>query len=253
MDSDHPEALGTPEDKEEQPPTKAASQHDEQPPTEIADPAAQCETQSINAWSLEDGSTEVTPYRQRSWKVPIALAVTAVVAAIGVGLWISGTRNVHNDLNAHPPSSPNTPTPTVPTALPMPSPAAVPAAPPQAATPPANAKFYGEWGNHFLNITLAPDGTARYAVSDGAMNTSSWSATWSPVDANRAMVVLTKQLELHEESSDADLVLSRYPGQAFTFTVETDGYATITLPDGKPRDLCPRETGFHDTEGRCGA
>ncbi|PRC45169.1 hypothetical protein C6A85_96520 [Mycobacterium sp. ITM-2017-0098] len=64
------------------------------------------------------------------------------------------------------------------------------------------------------------------------------------------MIVLGTQLESH---GDIDYPLHRYPGEAFTFTLQADGYATITTPSGEPRTLCPRGTGFRDTEGLCGA
>jgi hypothetical protein len=75
MDSDHTQAAGTPAEEE-------------QPPTVLADPAAEGETQSINAWSLaeDDESTEVTPYQQHSWRRSIALAAAGLVALVGVGL-----------------------------------------------------------------------------------------------------------------------------------------------------------------------
>jgi serine/threonine protein kinase len=122
-----------------------------------------------------------------------------------------------------------------------------------AATPPAvpKAGFFGEWGQHATSVTLAPDGSAHYVVTEGAMYNTSWSATWSPMTSTTAMVVLSTQLESHVDVTDNFLI--RYPGEAFTFTLRPDGYATITAPSGQPITLCPRGTGFHDTQGLCGA
>jgi len=66
-----------------------------------------------------------------------------------------------------------------------------------------------------------------------------------------AMIVLTKQLDAYGDTTSQWLI--RYPGEAFTFTLQPDGYATITAPSGKPITLCPRGTGFNDTQMLCGA
>jgi len=73
----------------------------------------------------------------------------------------------------------------------------------------------------------------------------SWSATWSPMTST-TMIVLTTQSESH---GDIDYSLHRYPGEAFTFTMQPDGYATITTPSGQPTTLCPRGAGFRNTQG----
>jgi len=56
-------------------------------PTEAAG-HQETETQSIHAWSQENADTEpVLPHR-RSWKLPVALAGAAAVAAIGVAAYL---------------------------------------------------------------------------------------------------------------------------------------------------------------------
>jgi serine/threonine protein kinase, bacterial len=102
-----------------------------------------------------------------------------------------------------------------------------------------------------MSVTLPPDGSAYYKAWLGVANGTSWSATWSPMTSTTAMIVLTAQLESRGDSDS--LFLHRYPGEAFTFTLQSDGYATITTPSGQPITLCPQGTGFHDTEGLCGA
>jgi serine/threonine protein kinase, bacterial len=109
----------------------------------------------------------------------------------------------------------------------------------------------GMWGQHSTSVTLAPDGSAHYAVWLGVANGTSWSATWSAMTSTTAMIVMATQLESHGDTSSQ--WLHRYSGEAFTFTLRPDGYATITDPSGKPITLCPRGTGFHDTQGLCGA
>jgi serine/threonine-protein kinase len=69
--------------------------------------------------------------------------------------------------------------------------------------------------------------------------------------STKAMIVLTTQLESHGDTTSQ--WLDRYSGEAFTFTLRPDGYATITNPTGQPVTLCPRGTGFHDSQGLCGA
>jgi serine/threonine protein kinase, bacterial len=66
-----------------------------------------------------------------------------------------------------------------------------------------------------------------------------------------AMIVLATQLESHGDTISQ--WLDRYGGEAFTFTLRPDGYATITSPTGQLVTLCPRDTGFHDSQGLCGA
>ncbi len=64
-----------------------------------------------------------------------------------------------------------------------------------------------------------------------------------------AMIVMATQLDSHGDT--ASQWLHRYSGEAFTFTLRPDGYATITDPSGQLIKLCPRGTGFHDTQGLC--
>ena len=132
--------------------------------------------------------------------------------------------------------------------------------PPTTTTTPAGsgAGFYGEWGQHAMSITLAPDGSAHYAVSSGFDATSgefngiAWSATWSPMTSTTAMIVLTKQLDATGDTTGNRW--SRYPGEALTFTLIAGGYATITEPPSdEPITLCPRNTGFQDRQLLCGA
>jgi hypothetical protein len=61
------------------------------------------------------------------------------------------------------------------------------------------------------------------------------------------MIVLSTELESHGDT--ASQWLDRYGGEAFTFTLRPDGYATITNPTGQPVALCPRGTGFRDSQG----
>jgi serine/threonine protein kinase, bacterial len=102
-----------------------------------------------------------------------------------------------------------------------------------------------------MAVTLAPDGSAYYKAWLGVANGTNWSATWSPMTSTTAMIVLTTQLESHGDTDPT--FLHRYPGEAFTFTLQPHGYATITTPSGQPTTLGPRGAGFHDTEGLCGA
>jgi serine/threonine protein kinase, bacterial len=122
----------------------------------------------------------------------------------------------------------------------------------------SRAGFFGEWGQYSVSVTLAPDGSAHYAVTSGydaasgAFNSTSWSATWSPMTSTTAMIVLTKQLESTGDTNTQGL--NRYSGEAFTFTLRSDGYATITSPSsGEQFTLCPRGTGFQDNQMLCGA
>jgi serine/threonine protein kinase, bacterial len=186
----------------------------------------------------------VSSARRRSAAI-FAAAVTSVlvVAAIVVALFAkSGTTQQIA------PAAPRTQTTGEPSgpvskAPPAPSTTTAPAVP--------KAGFYGEWGQHSTSVTLAPDGTAHYAVWSGVANGTSWSATWSAESSTTALVVLATRLESHGDTST--LWLNRYQGEAFTFTLRPDGYATITDESGKPVTLCPRGTGFRDTEGLCGA
>ena len=85
----------------------------------------------------------------------------------------------------------------------------------------------------------------------GVANGTSWSATWSPMTSTTAMIVMATQLDSHGDTTSQ--WLHRYGGEAFTFTLRADGYATITGPSGEPITLCPRSTDFRDTQGLCGA
>ena len=80
MDADETTAA----DAVEQDATQAAVEGEEQP-TQLSEPLAEGETESIHAWSQADDVTEVTPFLQRSWKATLALSAAAVLAAVGVG------------------------------------------------------------------------------------------------------------------------------------------------------------------------
>jgi serine/threonine-protein kinase len=152
----------------------------------------------------------------------------------------STTRSTSTNAPSPPPSAATASAPTVePTTTAMTTPAI------------ARAGFFGEWGQHSMSVTLAPDRSAHYAVWSGAANGTSWSATWSAITSTTAMIILTTRLESHRDATDQ--WLDRYTGQAFSFMLRPDGYATITAPSGQPIILCPRGTGFHDTQGLCGA
>jgi hypothetical protein len=112
-----------------------------------------------------------------------------------------------------------------------------------------------------LPVLVAPES----AVSEGIFASDTWTgqlrgtsaeAPDSRVLKHWAVAVeaqhnrRTTQLESH---GDIDYSLHRYPGEAFTFTLQPGGHATITTPSGQPTTLCPRGPGFHDTEGLCGA
>src|SRR6202011_5271100 len=94
----------------------------------------------------------------------------------------------------------------------------------------SRAGFFGEWGQHSTSVTLSPDGSAHYAVWLGISNGTSWSATWSAMTSTTAMIVMATQLDSHGDTSDQ--WLHRYSGEAFTFRLRPDGYATITAPSG---------------------
>jgi hypothetical protein len=238
----------------EEPETEAGAANDA---TEVVDDDRLRDAASGQAWSDADDDTHDDGPESHPWSVvtgqaAVLISVGVAVAAITV---MVGWLVFHKD---RPAPSPVPPTSTAarnssPTAAPAPSPPAGSAAPPTTASPPAVSKagFFGEWGQHATSVTLAPDGSAHYAVSEGAMNSTSWSATWSPMTSTTAMIVLTKQLDAYGDTTSQWLI--RYPGEAFTFTLRPDGYATITAPSGKPITLCPRGTGFTDTQTLCGA
>ena len=52
-----------------------------------------------------------------------------------------------------------------------------------------SARFFGEWGQHSMSVTLAPDGSAHYAVWSGVANGTSWSA----MTLTTAMIVMATQ------------------------------------------------------------
>ncbi|MBP1822970.1 serine/threonine protein kinase [Mycobacterium sp. OAE908] len=186
----------------------------------------------------------------------LAAAATAAIVALAITLvlwrpWQSPTApdttapSTSSPVSASTVSSPFTPAPGAAPAQPAES-------PPTTTTPAiSTAGFYGEWGQHATSVTLAPDGSAHYAVWSGVANGTSWSATWSAMTSSTAMIVLTTEMESHGDT--ATQWLNRYSGEAFTFTLRPDGYATITDPTGKPVTLCPRGTGFRDSQGLCGA
>lgn len=194
-----------------------------------------------------------SPMRRRSIQIAGAVAAFAAVLGTTVALRNHGT-------DASPTSVPPTSTIAPTDGSPPPPP---PGFRPPTTAPPAPAPthepttegprtgFYGEWGQHSTSITLAPDGTAHYAIWLGAANGASWSATWSTMSATEAMTVLTKQLTARGDTDNQ--WLHRYEGEALTFTLRSGGYATITGAQGKPVTLCPRNTDFRDTQGLCGA
>jgi serine/threonine-protein kinase len=185
-----------------------------------------------------------------------AAAAIVVLLAVTLLLWRPWQSPTAPDTSAPSTSSPvSASTASSPTAPPR---AVAPPSPPVESPPtttmtPAisRAGFYGEWGQHSTSVTLAPDGSAHYAVWSGVANGTSWSATWSAMTSTTAMIVLATQLESHGDTTSQ--WLDRYSGEAFTFTLRPDGYATITNPTGQPVTLCPRATGFHDSQGLCGA
>lgn len=67
-----------------------------------------------------------------------------------------------------------------------------------------------------------------------------------------AMIVLTKQLDARGDTTGPQWI--RYAGEALTFTLSSGGYATIAEPSSnEPITLCPRGTGFQDSQLLCGA
>ncbi|PJE04047.1 serine/threonine-protein kinase [Mycobacterium sp.] len=201
-------------------------------------------------------ANDLRPHGSRTVaRVAVAVATLVGIAAIGFTLrshfWASegsagttasaaGTPSVVTTLSAtNPAASQPITSPTTPPTTASASPAA------------SRAGFFGEWGQHATSVTLAPDGSAHYVVTQGAMYSTSWSATWSPMTSTTAMIVLTAQLDSRGDASGSGLI--RYPGEAFTFTLQPNGYATITAPTGEPITLCPRGTGFRDTQLLCGA
>ena len=65
------------------------------------------------------------------------------------------------------------------------------------------------------------------------------------------MIVLSTELESHGDTASQGEI--RYAGEALTFTLSSGGYATITDPSSnEPITLCPRGTGFRDSQGLCG-
>jgi serine/threonine protein kinase len=174
--------------------------------------------------------------------IAAAAAVVAVILAAGfIFIWRPWERQ--------PPPRLTEPTGPTTSVAQVPPPVTTTTAAPPLAIP--RTGFFGEWGQHSMSVTLAPDGSAYYKAWLGVANGTSWSATWSPMASTTAMIVLTTQLESHGDT-DTNF-LHRYPGEAFTFTLQPDGYATITTPSGQPTTLCPQGTGFHDKEGLCGA
>jgi hypothetical protein len=89
-------------------------------------------------------------------------------------------------------------------------------------------------------------------AASGEFNSASWSATWSPMTSTTAMVVLSKQLDASGDPTTPGLNL--YTGEALTFALQSNGYASITShSSGEPITLCPRGTGFQDSQSLCGA
>jgi serine/threonine protein kinase, bacterial len=191
------------------------------------------------------------PSRRRR-AVIVAAAVTSVlvIAAIGVALrnhqWATGQTGT-------PAAAPSSSVQIAPsTQRPAPGPPTTSPAEPTTTTTPEVSKsgFYGEWSQHATSVTLSPNGTARYAVSAGAMYYTAWSATWSAENSTTALIVLDTQ---QKSELDPDYFLVRHPGQSFTFTLRSDGYAEITDPKGQPIVLCPNTNGYSDPQHLCGA
>lgn len=224
---------------------------------------SEIEIGSAHAWSLDHGEEFGAESRWRGrllWAGLVGLLCATVAAVV----WFSTVfyfegRSTHKTgmpgrsapaaqkpIPAPAPSTPLSPSATTPTPNPV-EPTTTTTTTPDV----SKSRFYGEWGQHATSVTLAPDGSAHYTVTEGAMYYTSWSATWSPETSTTAMIVLTTQLESHVDTTDEFLI--RYPGEAFTFTLRTDGYAEITDLKGQPIVLCPRGTGFQDTQLLCGA
>jgi serine/threonine-protein kinase len=149
--------------------------------------------------SPESAAPQAKSSRRRTAALVAAgITATIVIAAIGFTLRshsTTGQETTKPDVSGPVPSSAPLPSPT---AKPAPSPSPLPAAEPTTAatTPPVSkAGFYGEWGNHFMSVTLAPDGGVHYAVWLGVANGTSWSATWSAITSTTAMVVMTTKLK----------------------------------------------------------
>jgi len=194
------------------------------------------------------------------WLIAGSAAAIVVLLAVALLLWRPWQSTTASNANA---SSTSSPTKTPAASSPTASLPAV-AAPPPVETPTTSTTpevsrtgFSGEWSQHATSVTLAPDGSAHYLVSSGydaasgTFNTTAWSATWSPVTPTTAMIILATQLEDKGDTTAA--WWQRHSGQAFTFTLRSDGYATISDPSGEPIILCPQGTGFQDSQGLCGA
>lgn len=237
-EADDPTRLGMPIDS-----TEAREWVDH---TELAG-TAEANTESAYAWGLADDShtDDMGPPRRRFTPagITIAAVVVSVVAAIGVAAFGGFRIAERKDRGTA-------------TTAPIPAQSAPGPSPSEAA--PSKAPFVGEWGQHAMTVTLAPDGTAHYAMSSGfnpdlgEFNGIAWSATWSPMTATTAMIVLTKQLDATGDTTGFKWV--RHEGEALTFTLISGRYATITDPaTNQPVTLCPRRPGFQDSQGLCGA
>jgi serine/threonine-protein kinase len=197
------------------------------------------------------------------WLLAGSVATAIVVLAVTLLLWRPWQSPNAADANASSTPSPASSATASSPAAPPPavaSPAPPGESPSAATTTPAisRAGFYGEWSQHATSVTLAPDGSAHYAVSSGydaasgAFNSIAWSATWSPMTSTTAMIVLTKQLDARGDTTGPQWI--RYAGEALTFTLSSGGYATIAEPSSnEPITLCPRGTGFQDSQLLCGA
>jgi hypothetical protein len=231
--------------------TKQASQSEESE-TVVVDSHTISVDRPELAWSQADGSDEPRHQPWRSvWGI---VAVISVVAAgvIGLVVWLVS----RSGLGVPPPKPSAAPSLSSSVAAPAPTSTVPPVTtvtvkPTETAPAISRAGFFGEWGSHARSVTLAPDGSAHYFASQGAVKGASWSATWSPMTSTTAMIVLATQLNSYGDTSDP--WVHRYSGEAFTFTLRPDGYATITDPSGEPITLCPIGTGFQDTQRLCGA
>ena len=164
-------------------------------PTEMAG-IAEAETQAAYAWAFDyDDPDEIPtqPIRLTSRRITaLSLAASLVLIAVAGAMALGVLHNANQPVTQA--SSP----PVIETvARPVPSPTVTVTQAP--AIP--RAGFFGEWGMHGMSVTLAPDGSAVYMAWLGTPIGVSWSATWSPMTANMAMIVLTTQTESHGDAS----------------------------------------------------
>jgi serine/threonine-protein kinase len=176
------------------------------------------------------------------WLVAGSAAAIVVLLAVALLFWRPWRSPTASDTSAPSTSSPvSASTASSPTA---PPPAVAPAppaeSPPSTTTTPAISRvgFYGEWGQHSTSVTLAPDGSAHYAVWSGVANGTSWSATWSPMTSTTAMIVLATRLESHGDTTCQRL--DRYSGEALHLHVATRWLCDDHEPHGSSGHLVPQ-------------